>query len=161
MGIFFTLDGHGIENHSENDDESDGKSLSKYNKKGSKKKNLKENFELINGRYWCKSCGESVSARWPHYYLKHIRDRHPELTEMAAPYVFWSPEQEEELVRLVGESIRRNKDVRYLKGVKAINWDRIEEQMNRSNDWQLSSQQTKSKWGNMVTRLPMPSIGEK
>ena len=115
------------------------------------------NFELDKERYRCKLCGESVSATSPSYYLKHIRDRHPELTEMAAPYVFWSPEQEEELVRLVGESIRRQKDSKYMKGVKEINWVHIAKQMNHlcgSRLGQMTSKQAKSKWDRMIKNLP-------
>ena len=101
-----------------------------------KKMNFIQNFELKSGSFWCKLCGESVAANVPKYYLDHIRTKHHELTEKIAPYMSWSPEQKEELVRLVGESVRQNKYSVYMKGSKTINWDRIADQLN-SNRFQV------------------------
>ena len=73
----------------------------------------------------------------------------------------WSPEQKEELVRLVGENIRQNIYSNYQRGLKTINWVRIADKMNQSNECQRSSKQIKSKWDYMVDHLPETSFGEK
>ena len=120
-----------------------------------KKRNLKLNFELKNGRYVCKICGESVAATHSRHYLNHFRSEHPDLCEKIVPrcQASWPPEQVAELVRIVGDYIRQNKNPIYLRGNKAINWDHIAEQMKHSNGCQLSVKQISRKLDNMVFRL--------
>ena len=101
----------------------------------------------------CKICGESVAATHSRHYLNHIRSEHPDLCEKIVPYESWTSEQVAELVRFVGEYIRHNKNPKYMKGQKEINWARITEQMYLSNMCQQSSKKIRSKWERMVFRV--------
>ena len=128
-------------------------------KKAEKGLNIEQHFEQKNGRYLCKLCAKSISGTDPRNYKRHFRRRHKELSERSTPYVFWAPEREAELVRLVGEWIRKNDDdgsAGCMYGVKEIHWGPITDQLNRSNAGgrQLLRSQVRGKWNNMVYRLP-------
>ena len=122
--------------------------------------NFKQNFDLINGRYFCKICGESVSANCKKHYIKHIRDRHTNLSRTIDTQSSWSQNQVEDLVRIVGEFNRQNKGPNYVRGKKIFNWDHIADQMNLSNGCKLSPNLIRKKWDNIVFRLPKASIRE-
>ena len=66
----------------------------------------------------------------------------------------------EELVRLVGESIRQNWDMRYINGKRTIKWGSIANQMSLLNGFQLRPDQIRKKWENMVDRLFKDSLEE-
>ena len=102
-----------------------------------------------------------MSATCKKHYIKHIRDKHQNLSRTIDTQASWSQKQVEDLVRIVGEYIRQNKSPIYImRGKKAINWDHISDQMILSNGCQLSASQIRKKWENMVFRLPKASIGE-
>ena len=90
-------------------DEVSDKTREGHNSGSGKKLTFRQYFEPINGIYLCTICGSSVCKTSTREYVRHLRDKHPEICENIVPYVSWAAEQEEELVRLVGESIRKNK----------------------------------------------------
>ena len=92
-----------------------------------------------------------------------MRSQHQNLCHEIVPCLSWSPDQEEELVRLVGESIRQNRGKKYMRGIRAIDWSYIANQMNRrsiSNACQLLPVQTKNKWDYLVNQLSMAPFEE-
>ena len=76
------------------------------------------------------------------------------------PYLYWTSDMEEALVRLVGEYIRQNKYMRCVNGTKEIDWELIAKQMNDLYGCQISTIQAKNKWHRMVSRLPKAQFGE-
>ena len=112
-------------------------------------------FNTKNGHRWCKICHQHVCKTSSNNCARHFRRQHPNWCEKIAPYVLWSPADVEELVRLVGESIRKQKGNENCI-LKSIIWKFVANEMNRNrpNGCKLSNIQLSNKWNYLAKQLP-------
>ena len=85
--------------------------------------------------------------------MRHLRNQHPELNIKIIPNFYWAPKLVEELVRLIGESIRKNNGL-INQGLKAVDWNYVTNEFNNSTDCKMSLSRVKDKWNNLVNQLP-------
>ena len=127
-------------------------STSEKHNSGEKSK-FKHYLESCNGYYFCKICIKPVCKTSTNNYARHIRIQHPKLCTKIVLSASWAPELVEELVRLAGESVCRNKG--YIShGKTPINWKFVANELNSSTECKLSPEQIRNKWNHLVRRLP-------